>query len=311
MNSFEYKNPQINQKNPWTSLFLLIMLFLAANLVAQLVGSAIAVFASGADFKDLNKLFEPPFTAQSKRFLYIAQGLSHFLGFTAFGLFFIKIIDQENISSHFTGKNLSASGILLVIFMTFSFMLFNSIVIEWNMNFQFPEFLREFESWARAMEDRLLELTGAMSSYANIGEMLVAMLVIGILPAIGEELIFRGLLQKKLMSAMNAPHVAIWLTAIIFGVFHLQFFGVLPRILLGALFGYIYYYSGNIWYPIVAHFINNGLAVLVMYIGPRYIEDWNPQEIDSSVPPLFSLAALAMCTFLFYLFLKQIKERSA
>ncbi len=308
MNSFEYKNPQIHQKNPWTSLFLLIMLFLAANLFAQLLGSAIAIFASGANFEDLDKLFEPPFTDQSKRFLYIAQGLSHFLGFTAFGLFFIKVLDNEELKNYFNDKGLTISGILLVVFMTFTFMLFNSIVIEWNMNVQFPEFLRGFETWARAMEDRLLELTGAMSTYANAGEMLIAMLVIGILPAIGEELIFRGLLQKKLVSAIKAPHAAIWITAIIFGVFHLQFFGVVPRILLGALFGYIYYFSGNIWYPIVAHFINNGLAVLVMYIGPRYIEEWNPQEIDSSVPPLFSLVALAMSAFLFYLFIKQIKE---
>jgi hypothetical protein len=307
MNSFEYKNQQIHQKNPWTSLFLLVMLFLAANIFGQLLASAIAVFATGVDYKDITKLFEPPFTAKSKQFLYMAQGIGHFLSFTVFGLFYIKILDQENLKSYFNRKSLSASGILLVIFMTFSFMLFNSIVIEWNMNFQFPDFLKDFELWARAMEDRLLELTGAMSTYANVGEMLVAMLVIGILPAIGEELIFRGLLQKKLVTAIKAPHAAIWITAIIFGVFHLQFFGVVPRILLGALFGYIYYYSGNIWYPIVAHFINNGLAVLVMYIGPRYIEDWNPQEIDSSIPPLFSLAALAMSAFLFYLFIKQIK----
>lgn len=177
------------------------------------------------------------------------------------------------------------------------------------MNIEFPEFMKGFEVWARNMEDRLMELTKAMSSYTNLGEMLVAMLVIGILPAIGEELIFRGLLQNKLLGGIKNHHIAIWVTAIIFGAFHMQFFGVVPRIFLGALFGYIYYYSGNIWYPIVAHFINNGLAVLTMYLGPRMVDDWNAEEIDSSVPPLISLISLVICIFLFYQFIKQIKAK--
>ncbi|MBK6265781.1 CPBP family intramembrane metalloprotease [Marivirga sp. S37H4] len=309
MDSFEYKNPQIKDKNPLRSILSLVLLFIAANLIGQLIGSLIAIFVSGIDFYQIEQVLKPPFTEQSKRFLYTAQGISHFLSFTLFGLFFIKVIDHDTIKSYFHQKSLFFSGILLVIFMTISFMFFNSIVIEWNMNVQFPEFLQDFELWARNMEDRLIELTKAMSSYVNIGEMLVAMLVIGILPAIGEELIFRGLLQNKLLAGIKNHHIAIWITAVIFGVFHLQFFGVVPRIFLGALFGYIYYYSGNIWYPIVAHFINNGLAVLVMYLGPRMVEDWNAEEIDSSVPPLMSILSLVICGFLFYQFIKQVKLR--
>lgn len=309
MNSFEHKNPQIHQKNPWNSVFFLVLLFIAGNLVGQLIGTTIAIVLSGVDFLEIEQIMKPPFTEESKRFLYWAQGISHFLGFTAFGLLFIKYVDHKSIKSYFHFTSLSISGILLVVLMTISFMLFNSIIIEWNMNIQFPEFLEGFEIWARNMEDRLLELTQALSSYANISEMLIAMLVIGVLPAIGEELIFRGLLQNKLLVVSKNPHLAIWVTAIIFGVFHLQFFGVVPRIFLGALFGYIYFYSGNIWYPIIAHFINNGLAVFVMYIGPRYVEDWNPQEIDSSVPPTMSLVALLICGGLFYQFLKNIKTK--
>ncbi|PTB98033.1 hypothetical protein C9994_00310 [Marivirga lumbricoides] len=308
MNSFEHKNPQIHQKNPWNSIFFLVLLFVACNLVGQLIGTGLALAFSGINFLEIEQVMKPPFTAESKRFLYWAQGVSHFLGFTVFGLLFIKFFDHQKIKSYFHFNSLSISGAALVVLMTISFMLFNSIVIEWNMNVEFPEFMKGFEVWARNMEDQLLEVTQALSSYANLSEMLVAMLVIGILPAIGEELIFRGLLQNKLLVVSKNAHLAIWVTAIIFGAFHMQFFGVVPRILLGALFGYIYYYSGNIWYPVIAHFINNGLAVFVMYIGPRYIEDWNPQEIDSSVPPTMSLVALLICGGLFYQFIKSMKS---
>ena len=137
------------------------------------------------------------------------------------------------------------------------------------MNIEFPEFMKGFGEWARGMEDRMIELTKLLSSYDSFGEMLIALVIIGIFPAVGEELVFRGLLQNKLQTATRNAHLAIWISAIIFGAFHMQFFGVVPRILLGALFGYIYLYSGNIWYPILAHFVNNGLAVIIMYLGPK------------------------------------------
>jgi membrane protease YdiL (CAAX protease family) len=138
--------------------------------------------------------------------------------------------------------------------------------------------------------------------------MLIALLIIGVLPAIGEELVFRGLLQNKLESATKNAHLAIWISAIIFGAFHMQFYGVVPRIMLGALFGYIYVFSRNIWYPIIAHFVNNGLAVILMYVGPRFIDDFDAQEVDSSVPVYISLSALFACLIFFRYFKQQMNK---
>jgi membrane protease YdiL (CAAX protease family) len=187
-------------------------------------------------------------------------------------------------------------------------MIFNSLIIEWNMNVEFPEFMKGFAEWARNMEDRLMQLTELLSSYNSFSEMLLALFIIGVLAAVGEELVFRGLLQNKLETATRNHHLAIWITAIIFGVFHMQFFGVVPRIVLGALFGYIYVYSRNIWYPILAHFINNGLAVIVMYFGPKYIDDFDPMEVDTSVPVYISLIGLFASLTFFYYFKNRIKE---
>lgn len=87
----------------------------------------------------------------------------------------------------------------------------------------------------------------------------------------------------------------------------MQFFGVVPRILLGALFGYIYLYSGNIWYPILAHFVNNGLAVIVMYLGPKYIDDFDATEVDTAVPIYASIIGLLACLLFFRYFMNHFK----
>jgi len=150
-------------------------------------------------------------------------------------------------------------------------------------------------------------LTKLLSSYDSFGEMLLALVIIGVFPAIGEELVFRGLLQHKLQTATKNAHLAIWISAFIFGAFHMQFFGVVPRILLGALFGYIYLYSGNIWYPILAHFVNNGLAVIVMYLGPKYIDDFDATEVDTAVPVYISIIGLFSCLIFFRYFMNLIK----
>lgn len=308
MNSLKHNNPQILHKNPWTSIFYLVLLFLAWNLFSQLIGTAIAVGAVGVDFMESQQLLEPPFSPKSKIFMYIAQGISHFLGFTLFALFFIKVMDKISLKNYFNSKNLGIQPLILIVLTTFSFMIFNSLIIEWNMNIEFPDFMKGFGDWARNMEDRLMQLTELLSSYGSFGEMLIALVIIGVLPAVGEELVFRGLLQNKIQTATKNAHLAIWVSAIIFGAFHMQFFGVVPRILLGALFGYIYLYSGNIWYPILAHFVNNGLAVIVMYFGPKYVNDFDPMEVDTAVPLYVSIIGLFACLMFFYYFKKLIKQ---
>ncbi|WMN08006.1 CPBP family intramembrane glutamic endopeptidase [Marivirga arenosa] len=308
MNSLKHNNPQIIYKNPWTSIFYLVLLFLAWNLISQLIGSGLAVLVSGVNIFESQEILQPPFGPESKLFMYVAQGVSHFLGFTLFGLFFIKKMDKQEFKDYFHSKKLSLNSALIIVLMTFSFMMFNSIIIEWNMNIEFPEFMKAFEEWARATEDQLMELTELLSNYDSFGEMLIALLIIGVLPAIGEELVFRGLLQNKLESATKNAHLAIWISAIIFGAFHMQFYGVVPRIMLGALFGYIYVFSRNIWYPIIAHFVNNGLAVILMYVGPRFIDDFDAQEVDSSVPVYISLSALFACLIFFRYFKQQMNK---
>jgi hypothetical protein len=181
--------------------------------------------------------------------------------------------------------------------MTIAFMATNSIFIDWNAHLSFPESMKGFEDWARSYEDRAEELTKYMTQFSSTGEFLFAFLVIGILPAFGEELVFRGMLQPQLFRATKNIHIAIWTTAILFSAFHLQFFGFVPRMLLGALFGYLYYWSGNLLMPMFAHFVNNGFSVLMIYLNQKGVVDMDMESTETapwSAVIIFTLIAGAM-----------------
>lgn len=135
----------------------------------------------------------------------------------------------------------------------------------WNQKMVLPEFLKGVERWMRAQEDATAKLTIELLTVRSVWDFGVNLIMIAVLPAIGEELMFRGGLQKAISKMFANPHVAIWLTAIIFSAIHMQFYGFIPRMLLGAGFGYLYFYSGNLWYAIVGHFLNNGFAVCATY----------------------------------------------
>src|SRR5690606_22815032 len=157
--------------------------------------------------------------------------------------------------------------ILLFLPLLYGFILFNSLFIYWNKNMEFPEFMRSFEEWALLKEKEMMELTLYLTDFSNVGELFAGILVIGILAGIGEEYLFRGILQPKLHRYTGNAHAGIWIAAIIFSAIHFQFYGFLPRLMLGALFGYLYYFSGSLVYPIVAHILNNALTVVAVYLN--------------------------------------------
>lgn len=114
------------------------------------------------------------------------------------------------------------------------------------------------------------EMTEAILAMPNTYTLLINLLVVALVPAICEEFAFRGVLQNQLAKATRNPHVAIWLTAFVFSFVHFQFYGFIPRMLLGAFFGYLVLHSGSIWAAVLAHFINNAAAVFSKYIYEHY-----------------------------------------
>jgi len=142
---------------------------------------------------------------------------------------------------------------------------FINLLTELNRQISLPEALAPIENWMRATELQLEEVTLRMLNVYAVSDLIFNLLLIAVLAGLGEELFFRGILQKIFSEWRNAV-LAIWLAAFIFSAIHLQFYGFFPRMLLGAFFGYLLFWSGNLWLPILAHTINNGIAVLFYYL---------------------------------------------
>ncbi len=145
--------------------------------------------------------------------------------------------------------------------------------IQWtagiNEMLQLPEWLSGVEEWMKRTEEQALQLTELFLDTATVSGLLVNLLMIAVLPAIGEELVFRGVLLRLFRGWTGSTHLAVIITALLFSALHLQFYGFLPRFLLGLLLGYIFVWSGSVWLPILVHFVNNGVAVMAAWLFAR------------------------------------------
>ena len=155
-----------------------------------------------------------------------------------------------------------------------------------------------------AMEAEAAETTKYLLTMDSVGEFLFTLFIVGITPAIGEELLFRGVLQPMFERLFQNGHVAVWITAILFSAIHFQMQGFLPRMLLGAMLGYFFLYTRSLWLPMIVHFVFNGSQVIAQYAGEIEIEDPEIQFSDIIVP---SIISLVIVTILILQFLKNNK----
>ena len=160
-----------------------------------------------------------------------------------------------------------------------------SIIIAWNAGAHFPSFLHGFEVWARGSEDRAAVLTKFLTQFNSASRLAVGVVVIALVPAVAEELVFRGVVQQNLVRWFS-PHVGVWLGAAIFSAIHMQFFGFVPRFVLGLVLGYLYLWSGNILVSMAAHFTQNAFQLLLLYATQRGLFGWDFDPDSNTALPL-------------------------
>jgi membrane protease YdiL (CAAX protease family) len=306
----------LTHESKLSPLALFALTFLVAGFGFILIGPVIGFFLSipfleGSLTDQLPKMADPTNYPEFQLPLYIMQGSATLIGLGILPSLFWFSVEHKGITSWFAGKKIYGLMLLTTLVMTISFMITNTVFIDWNAHLSFPESMKGFEGWARETEDRAEEITKYMTQFSSIGEFLLAFLVIAILPGFGEELVFRGMLQPQLFRATKNIHVAIWASAIIFSAFHLQFFGFVPRMLLGALFGYLYYWSGSLLMAMFAHFVNNGFSVIMLYLSQKGIADMDMESTDAAPWPaviIFTSIAAAMLYY-FKKFYDQKREQ--
>lgn len=283
----------------WVILGLLIAGFFIGQFVATI---AIILFlvVNGAGMEilsDPNALYQN--ISQSQ--LLISQSLYTIFFTIAVPWFYMKTLAKKPLKSLFDEIKVEPMPFLIALFATVAFIFVNGYIIDWNANIDLPEFMSGFEKWAKQLEETMAETTKLFTTFENFGAFALAFVVVAILPGIGEELLFRGLLQNALHRWTKNTHAAIWISAFLFSAIHLQFYGLFPRMALGALFGYLYVWSGNLWYPIIAHITNNGLALVIAYLFQLEIIDVNPDDPES-MPMAYSIGGLVICSLLLFLF---------
>jgi len=181
-----------------------------------------------------------------------------------------------------------------------------SFLADINNKIAFPTSFAGLENSFRLAEARAENATRFLLNITSVSGLMVNLLVIAVVAAIAEELIFRGIIQKLLFEQSKNIHLAIWLTALVFSLFHLQFFAIIPRIVLGAALGYTFYWSKSIWVPIFFHFINNASIVLASYLYQKKLIATDPNEI-TFFPNSVLFVAFICSIAIIYFWIKRAK----
>lgn len=150
-----------------------------------------------------------------------------------------------------------------------------NLLADWNSRMSLPDWLKPLEDLMRQQEEAAQALTERFLQGKGIGMLLINVGLLALLPAAAEELTFRGMLQKLIPN----KHVAIWVVAIFFSAIHFQFYGFVPRMLLGAMFGYMLVWTGSLWIPMTMHFVNNAVTVVAYWV--IYNNNLNPNSVET------------------------------
>ncbi len=226
------------------------------------------------------------------------------LGALAGAALVLARLSGQSVRAYFSPRRLGAGWWLLgaaaLIVCVLPFM---SGLVSWNAGAHFPAALHGFETWAHAKEDQAAVLTKYLTQFSSAGRFLVGLLVIALVPAVAEELVFRGVIQQNLIRLFGSVHAGVWLGAAIFSAIHFQFFGFVPRFVLGLVLGYLYAWSGNILVSMAAHFTQNALQLVLLYLAQRGAFGWgfDPDSTDALPWPLVIVSAVGTAALLWFL----------
>lgn len=292
----------LSDAHPFSKIIFSLFIILLSFLVTMIIGFLFAVpifHVNISDFTNLANNYNDPNTLKFLKYLQTIQAIGLFI----IPSFIIGYLFNTKPTRYLGFKPTTRFLIILTVLSFFAAIpLINSLAIL-NESLQLPQWLSGVENWMREQEDNAAELTFAFLQMDNLGSLIFNIIMIGILPSIGEELIFRGVLQRLFTEWTKNIHWGIAIAAILFSALHMQFYGFLPRMVLGVLLGYLFYWSGSIWVPILGHLVNNTTAIIVYY----FYGNNSPEEIETfgttgnvSISIIIGILLIAPLLYLFY-----------
>jgi uncharacterized protein len=301
-------HPFLKSLPPFTRLIFLVLFvlisavltsFLSVSLAGIFFGAeTVAKLTAPSDFSDLNYI-------SLLRFMQIFSQLGIFI-LPVVAYYFFAGRDDSGLSGLSAGiswrKILAASLSVLVALPLIS------LLAEWNSMLELPAGFEKTEAWMRSSEKSAENLTLAFLSSSSAEVFVLNTLMIAILPAIGEEILFRGVLLKIFTQWLRNHHLSIFVTAFLFSAIHFQFYGFIPRFLMGLAFGYYVHRTSSLWVPVAAHFVNNFAAVVVAFLAATGIITTDIRTFGSTNSSILILCSVFLTAATLWYVLRSKKQ---
>ena len=266
MSSLKFFLPRLIERPVIIQFLVLLLLILVSTVIFMAIGTLVALpfygkeafaYLSNMNFSNNDELIS---------FLKYFQVVNQIGVFIAPAILFAYLYNRRAAAYLHTNNGFGLQFFILSVVLIIMVIPFINRLVEINEQMQLPGFLWRIESWMRSSEDQTQELTSAFLNTNTISGLIINLFVIALLAALSEELLFRGVILQLFYKSYRNIHVAVLFSAILFSALHMQFYGFLPRTLLGIIFGYLFVWSGSIWIPIILHFIFNGISVVAAYL---------------------------------------------
>lgn len=296
--------PQQQVLRSWQQLLYLFLLWVGCTIIGLAISLGLVALlydrGMAMNMIQMSHTDAPGFIGAFRIFLGLGNTLFVFL---APAIIFTYYILQDP-AAYIGARNYFPKVLLLVVL---AFMILFLPVIEitsfYNQNMTLPASWHGFEKWIRDTEKENEALVHIILDMKTGLDLALSLLIVAVFPAVAEEFFFRGCMQRIFEQMTKNVHAAVWITAFIFSFMHFEFLGFVPRMLLGAGLGYLYAWSGSIWPSVLAHFINNGFAVVGLYLYQHKYISTNPDDNQLSFPHLwmyllsFALSILALLLY--------------
>jgi membrane protease YdiL (CAAX protease family) len=306
--SYHFRQGFIRMSPP-TKILLLVFLVFVFLLISSILGILLAKPIFRMNMAEIYQVLSNPDAENLGlvKYFQIIQSVFLFLvpALIAAWLY------SENMPQYLDAdKKPGATTLLLVTLTLIVAIPFLNALALFNSEMVLPQWMHSLEVRIKSMEETAGRLTGLFLTGGGGSALALNMFMIALLPALGEEFLFRGVIQRLLTEWTRNKHAGIWMAAFVFSFIHFQFYGFLPRFLLGLYFGYLLVWSSSIWVPVTGHFVNNGFAVLYYHFAAKPMGETNMDKlgISKDFNYVLYLSIVSTALLLIFIYMKE-KER--
>ena len=287
------------ENTPYSKFLISVGVILLSAVAFTFISVAIATTMFGISMTEMETMMSDLSSPESLNLMRIVQTLSS-IGTFVVPPFILAYLFDGHVAKYLSlDKKSKFASYLLVIGVMILATPFINFLGELNSHMHLPSSMKFIEDWMRASEDKAAKITEEFMKMHSWKALLFNLFMVALIPALGEELVFRGIVQKIFSQWLKNKHVGIWLSAFLFSAMHMQFYGFLPRMILGGMLGYLLVWSGSLWLPILAHFVNNAGAVIFTYMYSHGQTTMDPDKIGAENDYVSVAVSVAVIVIIF------------